>query len=128
MNDGAFREWIRTLADAEAVIPARVVLDHLPPTVHADAEPIRAEAPDLTIEELGRELHRSPSTIRGWLAADPMPFPDAYRLNGREWRIPRANVAAYLARQRPRMPQDRTEAIETTGDLGSWRKHYQRAL
>lgn len=41
---------------------------------------------DLTVEELAEELDRAKSTVPGWLKAGELP--QAYKLNGREWRVP----------------------------------------
>jgi excisionase family DNA binding protein len=59
--------------------------------------------PDLTVAELGRRFHRSPSTIRDW--CEHGRFEGAYKLNGRDWRVPQAAVDAFLAQQR-RQPQE----------------------
>ncbi len=59
--------------------------------------------PDLTVAELGGRFHRSPSTIRDW--CEHGRFEGAYKLNGRDWRIPQAAVDSFLARQR-RQPQE----------------------
>lgn len=88
-----------------------------------DAPRVGASLADLTVEQLAAELGRSPSTVRGWRLAGE--FPNAYQL-GREWRIPRSDVRAYLDRQKaPRMPQDE-RANEGAGkgsdDLSSWRR------
>jgi len=53
---------------------------------------------DLTIAELAARFHRSPSTIRDWCEHGRLG--GAYKLNGRDWRIPQAGVEAFLARQR----------------------------
>lgn len=52
----------------------------------------------LTVIELGGRFHRSPSTIRDW--CEHGRFEGAYKLNGRDWRIPQAAVDAFLAQQR----------------------------
>ncbi len=49
---------------------------------------------DLTIADVAEELDRSPSTVRGWLIAGDIP--EAYKLQGREWRIPRGALRAFL--------------------------------
>src|SRR3990167_91071 len=54
---------------------------------------------DLTAAQLAERLRRRPSTIRGWCERGELP--GAYRLNGREWRIPPAALEAFLAGQRP---------------------------
>lgn len=117
-----FRAWLTTLAEAEATIPARVVLAHLP----AEDSPNPTGLADPTIEEVARELGRAPSTVRGWRLAGE--FPGAYQL-GREWRIPRADVRAYLDRLRPThetpAPSSDTPPLSPP-NLGSWRDHYHR--
>ena len=59
-------------------------------------------SPDLTVAELGERFHRSPSTIRGW--CEHGRFEGAYKLHGRDWRVPQLAVEAFLAQQR-RQPQ-----------------------
>jgi hypothetical protein len=58
--------------------------------------------PELTVPELAGRFHRSPSTIRGW--CEQGRFEGAFKLNGRDWRIPQPAVDAFLAQQR-RQPQ-----------------------
>jgi excisionase family DNA binding protein len=75
------------------------------------AESLNAEIPsasraseplaDLTVEDVGRELNRAPSTIRGWLGSGSL---RGYRLNGREWRIPRQALKEFLEAQRSEPP------------------------
>jgi excisionase family DNA binding protein len=52
---------------------------------------------DLTVESAGKQLGRSASTLRTWCAAGLIP--GAYRLRGREWRIPPAALQAMLDRE-----------------------------
>ena len=68
--------------------------------------------PELTVPELAGRFHRSPSTIRDW--CEQGRFEGAFKLNGRDWRIPKAAVDAFLARQR-RQPQ------ESLVRLSAWR-------
>ena len=79
---------------------------------------------DATVAELAARFHRSPSTIRGWLEAGR--FPGAYKLNGRDWRVPPDALAAFLAAQRtrPTPEQNVTVAAEPapSHDLGAWRR------
>jgi len=58
---------------------------------------------DFTVGELALRFDRSPSTIRDW--CEQGHFEGAYKLNGRDWRIPEAAVDAFVARQR-RQPQE----------------------
>jgi excisionase family DNA binding protein len=68
--------------------------------------------PELTVPELAGRFHRSPSTIRDW--CEQGRFEGAFKLNGRDWRIPQAAVDAFLARQGR---QPRTSPV----NLSAWR-------
>jgi hypothetical protein len=50
---------------------------------------------DLTLEEAGVVLHRSPVTVRGWCNTGLIE--GAYRLRHRQWRIPRGALRAFQA-------------------------------
>jgi len=65
---------------------------------------------DFTVAELGARFHRAASTVRQWCERGR--FEGAYKLNGRDWRIPPAGVDAFLAEQR---------GEHTVTPLGSWR-------
>jgi len=68
-------------------------------------------APDeFTVGEVARRFHRSASTVRGW--CEHGRFEGAYKLNGRDWRIPATAVDAFLAEQRGESRVRR---------LGAWR-------
>lgn len=92
-----------------------------------NAAPAYRASEELTVDELADELHRGRSTIRAWLSEEGN-FPNAYRLRGREWRIPRSDVTAFLARQRPRATTEEDEGLpapaEQPADLGAWRRHF----
>lgn len=66
---------------------------------------------DFTVRELAVRFHRSPSTIRDWCEHGAL---DAYKLNGRDWRIPRAAADAFIALQRK-------ERQQAPVSLGAWR-------
>ena len=96
-----------------------------------DGGGLTAEEPivDLTAEEFAELLGRKPSTIRGWLIAGEIV--EAYKLKGREWRIPRAAARRYLDAQRngggqtpvaEELPKHRSGHRR-----GAWRKDYRRA-
>jgi excisionase family DNA binding protein len=86
--------------------------------VRAEPEPIAG----LTVPALAAELGRSDSTVRGWLAAGE--FPNAYKLQGKEWRIPQSDVHAFIESQRsPRIEESAAPLPYGDDDLGSWRKH-----
>ena len=75
----------------------------------SQANPVAAQA-DLTVSELAARFHRSASTVRDW--CEHGRFEGAYKLNGRDWRIPQAGVDAFLAEQRG-------EGV--VAQLGAWR-------
>ncbi len=66
---------------------------------------------DFTVAELAARFHRSGSTVRDW--CEHGRFEGAYKLNGRDWRVPQAAVDAFLAAQR------RDEG--PVAHLGAWR-------
>ncbi len=75
---------------------------------------------DLTVEQVAEKLGRAPSTIRNWVREGRIP--GAYKLRGRENRIPRAALRSFLEREanstnRASTPQ--TKAV----DLSAWRNH-----
>ena len=88
-------EWIRALIDEHA-----------------------GDGADLTAEAVGEMLGRAPSTIRGWCRDGRLP--GAFRLRGREWRIPPAALAA-LRDSDP--GQNGCNVRSRPADLGSWRRH-----
>jgi excisionase family DNA binding protein len=65
---------------------------------------------DATVAELAARFHRSPSTVRDWCERGR--FEGAYKLNGRDWRIPPAALDAFLADQLGEKP---------ISPLGAWR-------
>jgi helix-turn-helix protein len=69
-----------------------------------------AVSADFTIADLAARFQRSPSTIRGW--CERSCFDGAFKLNGRDWRIPRESVETFLNKQRGDRPAP---------DLGAWR-------
>ncbi|MCA9312005.1 MAG: helix-turn-helix domain-containing protein [Phycisphaerales bacterium] len=48
---------------------------------------------DLTASEVGRLLGRDEKTVAGWCRAGVIE--GAYKLRGREWRVPRASLRAF---------------------------------
>lgn len=61
----------------------------------ADAVP-SATGRDMTVEEVAKEVQRSPSTIRRWLIAGEL---RGYKLQERDWRVPRLALRQYLSLQ-----------------------------
>jgi excisionase family DNA binding protein len=68
---------------------------------------------ELTVTDLAAQFQRSASTVRGWIETGR--FPDAYKLRGRDWRVPLAAVDAFRA-------QERGHRGQQTHDLGAWRR------
>lgn len=55
---------------------------------------------DMTIPELARLFGKRPSTVRAWVERGD--FAGAYKLHGKEWRIPAAAIAEFQSNQRHR--------------------------
>lgn len=124
----AFRAWLETLADAGALVPATTVLARLGEDGEIDSVTSTHASDhlsDLTVEAVAAALHRSPSTIRGLLCAGA--FPNAFKLNGKSWLIPRSDLMAYVDAQRPQPTSDSpaSRRRRTEPDLASWRRHYR---
>jgi excisionase family DNA binding protein len=77
---------------------------------------------DLTVEQVAERLGRSPSTVRNWLGEQRLP--GAYRLRGREWRIPPAALTAFLQRE----AEGKTAGLQgqKPADLSDWRRHVRQ--
>lgn len=53
---------------------------------------------DLTIGDLARLFGKQPSTVRAWVERGD--FPGAYKLHGKEWRVPPSALDAFQQTQR----------------------------
>lgn len=103
------REWLLELLDSGALLPERTGV----------------AAADLTVEEVAQRFGRNASTVRGWVTQGIMP--GAYRLRGREWRVPVASLRAFEDAER--RGGTRAALRSTTGataDLSAWRKVRER--
>jgi excisionase family DNA binding protein len=119
-------------------LPAVVAaLRQLAAAIEADVAPAPA-AGVLTVAQVAAQLHRSSSTVRGWCEAERLA--GAFKLNGRDWRIPAIAVDDFIAGQRrPETSRDVTRGAmigvhADTGvprrrarrgdgaDLGAWRR------
>jgi len=105
------RELAERLPPGAAVTLTRDGLLELAAVAGGRVEETAPQA-DFTVDELALRFHRSPSTIRDWCEHGRLG--GAYKLNGRDWRIPEAAVDAFVARQR-RQPQ------EPLARLSAWR-------
>ncbi len=117
------REWLEVLADADAAIPARVVLERLPVVEGGVGGDTLAA---LDVQAAGEALGRSASTVRQYARQGLLE--GAYRQRGREWRIPRSAIGAFH-RQQHRDSQDATKTVsgKDTADLSAWRKEIDAA-
>lgn len=97
---------IRDLPD-EALVPVGWVRERLDGS--SDVRLV-----DLTVSDAAEELGRAPSTIRTWCGEGRLR--GAYRLRGREWRIP-PSALRDLGRQAVEKREGEGEPV----DLGAWR-------
>jgi hypothetical protein len=73
---------------------------------------------ELTVEAVAARYGRAPSTVRAWCLAGRLA--GAYRLRGREWRIPAGALQAFLEAERP--AQTAGLSRKAGSDLGAWRR------
>jgi hypothetical protein len=124
-TSAAVRDALRVLAaelpsDAVLPVPVRIVLALLKNDETDRCE--EREGGDLSIRELAVEFQRATSTVRGWLARGDID--DAYQLQGRAWRIPRASVQRFREKQQAASRRDtgRAKHRTTQASIGQWRK------
>ena len=122
MDVPSLLELLRRLPPG-SLVPAGWVVDELAQTGDGEVPHPEGELADFRVGEVATELNRSPATVRSWCREERIP--GAYRLRGREWRIPRDGLRAFLEGEAKR-PAKREEApLDRPGrtvDLGAWRK------
>jgi hypothetical protein len=97
------------------LVPRDWVLEQLSEAVHG-SEKVVSSAPiapvDLSIRGLAQLFGKQSSTVRAWVERGD--FPGAYKLNGKEWRVPLGALEGFqdLQRQRSR----------PTSKVSAWRK------
>ena len=84
---------------------------------------------DLTVAQCAAHLGKGASTVRTWLVRGELP--GAYRMHGREWRIPLSAIQAMQTAQ-ARQHRARAKAAPAVADgrmvdLGAWRQHVPKA-
>ena len=97
-----------------ALVPRDWVLERLSrdiPAASAAVTPAPPARVDLTIRDLAQLFGKRPSTVRPWVARGD--FPGAYKLHGKEWRVPASAVEAFQNRQR---------RAKSDPGLSAWRK------
>ena len=103
-----------TAMPSGTLVPRDWVLERLSediPGVPASVTPAPPACVDLTIRDLAQLFGKQPSTVRAWVERGD--FPGAYKLHGKEWRVPVSAVEAFQNRQR--------RATSDAG-LSAWRK------
>ena len=103
------RELAERLPPGGSLTLTRAGLLELAAVADGQADPAAARA-DFTVAEVAARFHRSASTVRDW--CEHSRFEGAYKLNGRDWRIPQAGVDTFLAQQRGESP---------VAQRGAWR-------
>ena len=111
----------------------RVLADAVPPggSVSLPADWLREElaaidagrcavGDELTVDLVAVRLRRAPSTVRGWCEAGELP--GAYRLRGREWRIPARALDAFLTAERKTRARRGVARGPVEDDLSAWRR------
>ena len=95
----ALLRYARALPVGSSVpVPREWLLELLERPRAGESAPADAPRVDLTVEQVAKAFSRSPVTVRAWCAAGLLV--GAYRMHGREWRIPPAAVEALQAAQR----------------------------
>lgn len=109
-------------AGASVPVPREWLLELLGP---AKASPA-AEVADSTVDDLARRYSRAASTVRGWIEAGQ--FPGAYRLRGREWRVPLSGLTAFEDHERQHVrEQSAPPTPEGAAGLVDWLKRTRKA-
>jgi excisionase family DNA binding protein len=78
--------------------------------------PAPASLVDLTIRDVAQLFGKRPSTVRAWVERGD--FAGAYKLHGKEWRVPASAVQAFQDLQRHR--------AESPSRLSAWRSAAHR--
>lgn len=115
-------ERLRRLVEAAprgTLVPVEALAELLD-AGETSASSLSDPAVDHTAADVAEMLDRTPAAVRAWCAAGKIP--GAYRLNGREWRIPAAALRAYLDAQAD-CGGDQRPKPAARGDLNDWRRH-----
>lgn len=108
-------------APSDATVPVRWIKELLAANSQT-AKPGSDGGVDLTVREVATRFGRGESTIRTWLARGELE--GAYRLHGREWRIPLASIdRLQRAQARPAVAPPPRHRARGSPDIGEWRKH-----
>jgi excisionase family DNA binding protein len=85
-----------------------------------EAEPADGDPPDelLTLEQVAQRVGRAEGTVRTW--ANSGDLEGAFKLNGRDWRVPASALERYIERQKE--PNRATTRVRKPSDVSAWRK------
>ena len=113
-------------APPDATVTVRWLAELLATAVAPEAGQLNGgdvRAVDLTVEQVAAHFGKGTSTVRTWLGRGELE--GAYRLHGREWRIPAAAVVALQRSQARQHAQQSTGAPKSrhAPDLSEWRRH-----
>src|SRR6266576_4204171 len=81
--------------------------------VRAAVTPAPPASVDLTIRDLAQLFGKQPSTVRAWVERGD--FPGAYKLHGKQWRVPVNAVDSFQNRQRRAKSDARLSAWRRVG-------------
>lgn len=88
--------------------------DHSAPASSAEGSTLRV---DLSVLDLANLFGKQPSTVRAWLERGDLP--GAYKLQGKEWRVPPSGVDAFQNQQRSETRKNRPRGGSPR--LSDWR-------
>jgi excisionase family DNA binding protein len=114
MNIEQLRTLCHVLPDGASVLWSKNVLQSLLDAFDG-LGPVEPPAEGLlTLSQVAERVGRAVSTVKGWCNRGELP--GAFKLNGRDWRVPPASLEDYLHRQR-----EPTAPGGNEYDLSSWR-------
>jgi hypothetical protein len=103
-------------------VPREILLELLASRA-GSVQPSAMPPADLTVADLCARFSRKPSAVRAWLERGD--FEGAYKLKGRDWRVPAAAADRFQADQVGGAGA-KTQDVEI-GDLGAWRQQRGRS-
>lgn len=130
MNLAHLRQLAELLPPGASVsLPREALLEAIADGAVPPAE--AALVADLSVEQLATLFGKRPSTVRAWLEAGACP--QAYKLNGKTWRVPRDAALAMQARlreapvrQRERVRKDPAASASAGSLRGTVQRERQR--
>lgn len=116
------KELVR-VAPGDSTVPVSWIAELLDDCGGTEEEYVPAQFDDLSVEEAAALVRRAPSTVRTWLTSGEG-VPGAYKLKGREWRIPRAAFRRYLDGGSQGCENEvQNLRLSRRASIGGWRKH-----